>query len=115
MASSTVPRAIRRYTATSRVWPRRNARSWACRSRAGVQSGSTMTTLLAAVRVMPSAPAPVDSRKTKVDEWGLLKAATLRARSAAGVVPSRRSCTNDPDSHASSKLSMRVEREKMRT
>mmetsp|Transcript_8711 Transcript_8711/g.19789 ORF Transcript_8711/g.19789 Transcript_8711/m.19789 type:complete len:265 (-) Transcript_8711:1336-2130(-) len=88
--SSTVPTVTRRITSTSRNWPRRCARSSACRSIMGLTSRSNSTTALAPVRLMPCPPARVLSRNAKREESGSLNSSTSRWRSTCFVEPSRR-------------------------
>ena len=54
-----------RYTLTGLDWPIRCARACPWRSPCGFQSLSKMTTVSAAVRLMPCPPARVVSRKAK--------------------------------------------------
>lgn len=58
-------------TPTHLVWPTRWHRSSACLSLYGLQSMSCRMTTLAEVRLMPSPPARVDSKKMKIS-WSLL-------------------------------------------
>mmetsp|Transcript_2581 Transcript_2581/g.7778 ORF Transcript_2581/g.7778 Transcript_2581/m.7778 type:complete len:210 (+) Transcript_2581:821-1450(+) len=74
-------------------WPSRQMRAMACRSFAGFQSGSYMTSRLAPMRLRPHPPALEESRKAKALSFsGRLKSCTSFMRLATAIVPSRR-CT----------------------
>eukprot|EP00964_Phaeocystis_antarctica_P062400 scaffold37385_cov44-Phaeocystis_antarctica.AAC.4 len=82
--SSTVLALASLITRTGRSCPMRCARSMACLSAAGLKSTSWMMTVSAAVRLMPSPPARVVSRKTPMVA-SALKASIRRCRSGAGA------------------------------
>lgn len=63
-SSSSEPAARRRKTTTCRFCPKRNDLSCACKSCAGFQFGSKITTLFALTRFKPRPPARVDIRNT---------------------------------------------------
>mmetsp|Transcript_16432 Transcript_16432/g.42108 ORF Transcript_16432/g.42108 Transcript_16432/m.42108 type:complete len:470 (-) Transcript_16432:203-1612(-) len=87
MFASTVPFTKKRFTTTERVCPMRHARPIACSSSDGLRAGSSRNTWLAAVRLMPTAPARMDRRNTVVggSPW---KSAIAAARLRIGMPPS---------------------------
>src|SRR3989338_6764328 len=90
MSSSTVPAMIILNTLTDRRWPKRCARSIACRSTIGFQSCSKRITVSAPVKLSPRPPTlVVDSRQST--DTSPLKWLTTRKRSSAGMAtPMRR-------------------------
>ena len=67
---SYVPLVHSLYTCTALVWPMRWQRAIACTSFCGFQSGSKTMTVSAAVRLIPTPPARVDSMKMNESELG---------------------------------------------
>mmetsp|Transcript_18327 Transcript_18327/g.37060 ORF Transcript_18327/g.37060 Transcript_18327/m.37060 type:complete len:240 (+) Transcript_18327:536-1255(+) len=87
--SSSVSRISSRYTETTRFWPRRCARSIACRSFIGFQSWSRKITTSAAVRLRPRPPTDVVS-SIRSTEGSELKRVAIPNRCCAGTLPSSR-------------------------
>mmetsp|Transcript_20882 Transcript_20882/g.68982 ORF Transcript_20882/g.68982 Transcript_20882/m.68982 type:complete len:510 (+) Transcript_20882:106-1635(+) len=90
--SSTDAFVTKRKTRTGLVWPSRCARSVACRSICGFQSGSKRTTASAVARLMPTPPARVEIRYAKWGEPGALNSRMSSSRWMRLVEPSIRRC-----------------------
>jgi hypothetical protein len=73
------------------VWPMRWHLAWACASFCGFQSESKITTVSAAVRLMPTPPARVLSKNTKLFESGWQKRSMASCRRFPRIDPSMRS------------------------
>mmetsp|Transcript_8026 Transcript_8026/g.23984 ORF Transcript_8026/g.23984 Transcript_8026/m.23984 type:complete len:214 (+) Transcript_8026:54-695(+) len=86
MRASTESTTTSRWIVMGRVWPRRCTRPTAWASSATFVQGSTKTTWLACVRLMPQAPARTESRKTVVggSSW---KARRASARADMDIEP----------------------------
>mmetsp|Transcript_3872 Transcript_3872/g.16457 ORF Transcript_3872/g.16457 Transcript_3872/m.16457 type:complete len:327 (+) Transcript_3872:3146-4126(+) len=116
MPSSTEDAWHMRITVTGRFWPSRCARSCACWSYVGFQSGSARITVSALCRLIPKPPARVLHRYTKCLPSGLLNSAVSYRRRAREVEPSKRRCANPRASQNSSSMSsINVNCEKIKT
>ena len=80
--SSIVSAVTSRYTWTGFVWPMRWHRSMACKSACGFQSESNKIQVSAVCKLIPNPPALVDSKKTNLDELGLLYSSMNSSRSS---------------------------------
>ena len=90
---------------TSRFWPMRCARAWACRSAWGFQSESKRMTVSAVARLMPRPPARVESRKTKRSSGRVLKRSIRACRSCPATLPSILQLPQPRSVHHSSRMS----------
>mmetsp|Transcript_35796 Transcript_35796/g.114004 ORF Transcript_35796/g.114004 Transcript_35796/m.114004 type:complete len:222 (-) Transcript_35796:3070-3735(-) len=105
-----------RKTCTGLVCPIRWQRAIACRSFCGFQSGSNMTMVSAAVRLMPTPPARVVMMKMNDSEAGSEKRSMAACRSRPVTAPSSLSYPQPrPCTRSSIRSSILVNWEKSRT
>ena len=96
MPSSIVPSVTRMYTCTGLFWPILCARAILCSSTAGFHGRSTLTTVSAACRFSPVAPAFVAMKSAhRGSRWNRLTSACLLGLRHRAVQP------DEPDMRAS--------------